>query len=380
MDSCGCGGAPDASAFGDAGANTLAHTASAVGGLALPQLQQLGLGNLLELRGVAPHAAPIGAFGRLQEVSAGKDTTVGHWELAGLITTRPFTVFAEGFPKAMIDAFAAETGRAVLGNKPASGTEIIKRLGPAQERTGAWIVYTSADSVFQIAAHEEVIPLDELYSACEVARRLCDPHRVARVIARPYVGRADQGYTRTYNRKDFGCPPPEPTVLQRLEVEKIPVVGLGKIWDIFCGLGVSESIHTEGNTDGMTKTVERLATLDHGLMFINLIDFDAKYGHRRDVQGFARALEEFDRQLPDLLQAIGDDDLLLITADHGNDPTHAGSDHTREQVPVLAYGPPAAAGKSLGVRQGFVDVAATIAEAFALPWSGHGRSFYRELT
>jgi phosphopentomutase len=379
LDSCGCGGDPAAADYGDEGADTLAHTARAVGGLSLPNLQALGLGNIGSIEGVDPAARPAAAFGRMQERSVGKDTTTGHWEIAGLLTEQPFQVYPRGFPRDLLDAFAKETGRPVLGNKPASGTEIIEELGPEQLRSGAWIVYTSADSVFQIAAHEEKIPLDELYAACRVARRLCDPLKVARIIARPYVGQPGS-FNRTYNRHDFGMPPPSPTVLDRLQAAGVPVVGVGKIGDIFSGRGIDESIHTEGNADGMEKTLTRLSRFESGLIFVNLIDFDMLYGHRRNPQGFAQSLVEFDGYLPRLLEQIGPEDLLLLTADHGNDPTHQGTDHTRERVPLLAYGPTGAAATDLGVRDGFFDVAATVAEALGLSSGDHGASFLEKIT
>jgi len=379
LDSCGCGGDPHAAQYGDAGADTLGHTARAVGGLTLPNLQAMGLGNISPILGVAPAQQPTASFGRLQQRSVGKDTTTGHWEIAGILTEQPFEVYLDGFPSSLIDAFCRETGRPALGNKPASGTVIIEELGPEHLRSGAWIVYTSADSVFQIAAHEEKVTLDELYAGCRVARRLCDPLRVARIIARPFVGQPGS-FSRTYNRHDFGMPPPEPTVLDRLQQANRRVVGVGKISDIFSGHGVDESIHTEGNADGMERTLARLATLESGLLFVNLIDFDMLFGHRRNPEGFASSLEAFDGFVPRLLQQIGDDDLLLLTADHGNDPTHQGTDHTRERVPVLAYGPAAARGKDLGLRHGFFDLAATVAEALGLTPAKHGRSFLQEIT
>ncbi|MCC6747627.1 MAG: phosphopentomutase [Deltaproteobacteria bacterium] len=378
LDSCGCGRAADADRYGDAGADTIGHTARAVGGLKVPHLGALGLGNLTRAEGVSSADAPRAAYGRLAEASAGKDTTTGHWELAGLVTTEPFRTFPDGFSEELIAAFAEETGRGVLGNVPASGTAILDELGEEHLRTGSWIVYTSADSVFQIAAHEEKVPLEELYAACRVARRLCDPLKVGRVIARPFVG-SPGAFKRTYNRHDFGMPPPEPTLLDRLHAAGVPVVGVGKIGDIFSGQGLSESIHTEGNADGLVKTRDRFARLDRGLVFVNLIDFDSLYGHRRDATGFARCLEEFDAFLPELLPLVGQDDLLILTADHGNDPTHAGTDHTREHVPLLAYGPARAAGRNLGVRTSFCDVGATIAEALGLAALPRGQSFYGEV-
>ncbi len=378
LDSCGCGGDPAAEQYGDAGADTLGHVAESVGGLDLPHLQAMGLGNISTIKGVPPSHHPLAAFGRMQEISMGKDTTTGHWEIAGLVTDKPFAVFADGFPQDLIEAFAQETGRQVLGNKAASGTVIIEELGAEQLQTGAWIVYTSADSVLQIAAHEEVIPLSELYAACKVARRLCNKLRIARVIARPFIGQPGN-FRRTYNRHDFGMPPPSPTVLDRLHEAKQPVVGVGKISDIFSGRGLTESIHSEGNADGLQKTIGRFARLEAGLLFVNLIDFDMLYGHRRDPQGFAVALAEFNAFLPRINALIGPGDLLLITADHGNDPTHRGTDHTREQVPLLAFGPARASGYNLGLRCALTDVAATVAEALGVDPMPAGTSFYQEI-
>jgi phosphopentomutase len=315
----------------------------------------------------------------MQEVSVGKDTTTGHWEIAGLVTTEPFAVYPDGFSSELIEAFAAETGRGVLANKPASGTVILEELGAEHVATGKWIVYTSADSVFQIAAHEEVVPLDELYAACKVARRLCDPLRVARIIARPFVGQQGS-YSRTYNRHDYGMPPPGPIVLDRLAKAGVPVVGVGKISDIYSGRGLSESILTAGNLDGLEKTAARFAELERGLVFVNLIDFDMLYGHRRNAEGFAVALKEFDDFLPRLTEQVGPDDLLLLTADHGNDPTYSGTDHTRERVPLLAYGPAGAASRDLGLRQGFFDVAATLAEALGAEPLDRGASIMEEIS
>ena len=379
LDSCGCGGDPEAADYGDSGADTLVNTAEAAGGISLPNLADLGLGNISSMKGVMPSDSPTAAWGRLQEKSVGKDTTTGHWEIAGLLTREPFQVYANGFPEEVIDDFARETGRKVLANKPASGTEIIKELGAEHLDTGAWIVYTSADSVFQIAAHEEKIPLTELYAACKTARRLCDPLRVARIIARPFVGEPG-AFERTYNRHDFGMPPPGDTVLDTLKGHGHSVVGVGKISDIFSGHGLTESIHTEGNADGLVKTAERWARLESGLVFVNLIDFDMLFGHRRNPLGFAGALKEFDAFLPRLLEGVGPEDLLLITADHGNDPTYPGTDHTREQVPILAYGPSGAADRALGVRTCFGDVGATVAEALGVSAPDHGTSFLKAIS
>ena len=379
LDSAGCGAAPDAADYGDEGADTLGNLSRAVGGLGLPHLQGLGLGNLTHILGVPPVARPEGALGTMREASAGKDTTTGHFEMAGLLVAHPFRTFPAGFPAEMVARFEAAIGRRVLGNKPASGTAILDELGAEHCRTGRPIVYTSADSVFQVAAHEEVIALDELYRMCGEARRLCDELGVARVIARPFVG-GPGAWRRTYNRRDFSTPPPEPTVLDALLAASVPVVGIGKIWDIYSGRGVSESVHSEGNADGMARTLEVLGRLPRGLCFVNLVDFDMLYGHRRDPAGYAAALVAFDRFLPSLRRALGPGDLCILTADHGNDPTFPGTDHTREDVPLLVLG---GAGSrvagALGVRQGFYDVAATLAEAFGLPPWPRGRSFLGEV-
>jgi phosphopentomutase len=384
LDSVGIGAAPDAAAYGDAGANTLAHLAAAAGGLRVPVLQRLGLGNIpallpdgMALAGVPPADPPEARFGALRERSRGKDTTTGHWELAGLLLEEGFPVFPPGppaFPPDLVDAFAQRTGRAVLGNRAASGTQIIQELGDAQRTTGAWIVYTSADSVFQIAAHEAVIPLEELYAACRVARVLCDPYRIGRVIARPFVGPSAGAYTRTENRRDFSLPPPGPTILDHLQAAGIRTVTVGKLDDVFVNRGISTAIHVENNPDAAQAVLECTA---HGaplFVFANLIDFDMLFGHRRDAPGYARALEEADAFFARLLPRLGPEDLLLITADHGNDPTFRGTDHTREYVPLLAY-TPGTPGGSVGIRNGFFDVAQSLAAWFGLPPMEHGAAF-----
>jgi phosphopentomutase len=378
LDSVGCGELPDAAAYGDAGADTLGNLSYKVGGMTLPFLQQLGLGHLTTILGVPPVAKPVGAFGKMKEASAGKDTTTGHWEMTGLRVSKPFPTFPQGFPSEMMDRFAREIGRGFLGNKPASGTEIIEELGAEHLKTGKIIVYTSADSVFQIAAHEEKVPLDELYRICEIARRYCDDLPVARVIARPFVGEPGK-FKRTYNRRDFSMPPPSPTVLDEIADAGLPVVGVGKIWDIFSGRGVTENLHSEGNDDGCRLTVEALGRVERGLVFTNLVDFDMLFGHRRDPEGYARALKSFDDWLPKIEAQLGPRDLLLITADHGNDPTFRGTDHTREYVPILARGMKSAAA-DLGVRDGFYDVGQTLADAFGLQARERGRSFLPQLT
>ena len=376
MDSVGAGATPDADRYGDAGADTLGHVAEAVGGADLPNLAALGLGNLLPMRGVKPARAPRGAYGRCAELSAGKDTATGHWELAGLRIDTPFRTFPDGFPEEILAPFREQTGRGVIGNEPASGTEILDRLGAQHVATGDLIVYTSADSVFQIAAHEDVVPVEELWKICRIARAILDPYNVGRVIARPFVGPRPGEYKRTYNRRDFAMPPPEPTVLDRMHEAGWPVIGIGKIGDIYCGRGLDEDIHTQGNVDGMVRTREVLGRVDRGLVFVNLVDFDTLYGHRRDPAGYYGCLRELDAELASLDSLIDPGrDLVLITADHGNDPTFPGTDHTREYVPILAYGPATAAGVDLGARGSFADVGATLAEIFGVAAPANGQSF-----
>jgi phosphopentomutase len=378
LDGCGIGALPDAARYGDVGANTLGHVAEACGGLKLPNLQALGLGNILELPGVPPVAAPLGGWGRMAEASAGKDTTTGHWEIAGIIEPNPLPTYPTGFPEEIIAALRRETGLDFLGNIAASGTEILKELGDEHVRSGRPIVYTSADSVFQIAAHEEVIPVERLYEICCAARRILDPYRIGRVIARPFIGGAPDNYRRTANRHDFSLSPTAPTILDGLTAAGIPVYGVGKIRDIFAGRGVGDFVFSSDNRDGMAKTLTALAQRERGLIFTNLVDFDMLYGHRLDALGFGQALEDFDRWLPECRAALNAEDLLIVTADHGCDPTTPGSDHTREYVPLLAWSPGMARGTALGERTSFADVAATVAEAFGLP-VGAGRSFWREL-
>ncbi len=384
LDSAGIGAAPDAADYGDAGANTLGHIARAAGsGLRLPNLQRMGLGNIpallpdgLSLAGVPPSGAPSADYGAMREISAGKDTTTGHWEIAGLLLAEGFALLPSGppsFPETLIAEFARRTGRSILGNKAASGTAIIEELGARQMQTGAWIVYTSADSVMQIAAHEEIIPLAELYSACAIARELCNPLRIGRVIARPYTGRPGQ-FQRTIRRRDYSFPPPEPFVMERLVQAGRPVVMIGKLEDIYAGRGFTQAFHTGNNRDSQQKTLELAATQSDGLIMANFIDFDMLYGHRRDAGGYARALEQTDAFLGELLPRLGADDRLIITADHGNDPTFAGTDHTREYAPLLVY-QRRRPGRALGIRQGFFDIARTLTDWFNLPPWPRGKSF-----
>jgi phosphopentomutase len=377
-DGVGCGGAPDAAAYGDAGADTLGNLARKVGGLALPNLGALGLGNLTTIAGVPRTDAPAGAWGAMREASAGKDTITGHWEMAGLVTEEAMATFPNGFPAAITDELRAAARRELLGNKTASGTEIIEELGPAHLKTGALILYTSADSVLQIAAHEEIVPLPELYSICEKARGIADRNRIGRVIARPFVG-APGAFRRTYNRRDYAMIPPAPTLCDVVAAAGLPTVGVGKIGDIFAGRGIGESIHSEGNADGLRLTLEALARVPRGLLFVNLVDFDMVYGHRNDAPGFARALAELDAWLPAFRRALAPGDLAFITADHGNDPTTPGTDHTRERVPLLAFGP-AAQPVALGDRDSFCDLGQTIAAGLGVPPLGRGTSFLDVLT
>ena len=373
LDSVGAGALPDADAYGDAGADTLGNTADAAGGLHLPHMAALGLGNLHPIHGVPPTAAPAARHTRLAEASAGKDTVTGHWELAGLVSDTPFATFTDGFPREIIDPFRDRIGRDILGNFAASGTEILDRLGEEHQATGRPIVYTSADSVFQVATHTETVPLDTLYRWCGIARELLDPHRVARVIARPFVGEPG-AWRRTYDRKDFAMAPSAPTVLDRIAAAGLPVVGVGKIEDIFSGRGITESHHTEGNDDGLRKTRALMDRVDGGLIFVNLVDFDMVYGHRRDPAGYARALAETDAFLPTLLEGCRDDDLLLFTADHGCDPTFtAHTDHTREYVPLLAWSRRVPGGP-VPIQETFAAVAATVASWLGVSWDGPGES------
>lgn len=380
LDSVGIGELPDAPKFGDEGAHTLGHIAERVEGFALPNMQKLGLGSIAPLKGI-PASEQTGAYyGKMAEVSVGKDTMTGHWELMGLKVDIPFNVYPDGFPAELIEAFEEETGRKVLGNKPASGTEILDELGAEQVKTGSWIVYTSADSVFQLAAHEEIIPLDELYNACKIARRLTMDERfsVGRVIARPYVG-TPGAWKRTPNRHDYAVKPPAPTVMNKLKDAGLDVISIGKIYDIFDSEGITDATSTKSNADGIRKTIDAMDKQFHGIVFTNLVDFDSLFGHRRDPEGYAGALVEFDQALPELMSKIGEEDLLILTADHGNDPIHSGTDHTREYVPVLIYSPALKGSGSIGVRATFSDLGATIADNFGTQGTGHGESFLQLL-
>lgn len=381
MDSVGIGEAPDAELYNDKGADTLGHIAEHMNGLNMPNMKKLGLGNIRELKGIPAVAEPMACYGKMQEASKGKDTMTGHWEIMGLNVQTPFQTFPNGFPQELIDEIEKRTGRKVIGNKPASGTAIIEELGKEHMETGALIVYTSADPVLQIAAHEEIVPLEELYKICEICRELTldDRYKVGRVIARPFVGEPGN-FTRTANRHDYALKPFGRTVMNELKDSGFDVIALGKISDIYAGEGVTEAIRTKNNMDGMDKLVDSLKKDFHGLSFLNLVDFDAVYGHRRNPEGYGKALEEFDARLPKVLDLLQDDDLLIITADHGNDPVHHGTDHTREYVPLLVYSKRMDKGVSLGIRETFADVGATIADNFKVKMPEYGTSFLDELS
>ncbi len=377
-DGLGVGAAPDAERFGDAHADTLGHVLS-LGHAKMPHLSALGLGNLPPTCSTAREPSPTGAFGRLAEKSAGKDTATGHWEMMGLVTSTGFELYPRGFPAALIDRFARETGRRVLGNKAASGTEILKELGDEHVETGALIVYTSGDSVFQIAAHEKVVPPDELYRYCRIAYHLaCEEFGVCRVIARPFLGESPRTYKRTPNRRDFAVPPSGETLLDHLAAASLPVYGVGKIEDLFTGRGIQEAVHTVSDDDGVNQTIAALGRWPAGLIFTNLVDFDTLYGHRNDVQGYARNLEAFDARIPDLAAALREDDMLIITGDHGCDPSDESTDHTREFVPLIVAGKRVRAG-ALGDRGSFSDIAATLAENFGLDPKIPGDSFLKAI-
>ncbi|WP_277677923.1 phosphopentomutase [Gracilibacillus dipsosauri] len=379
LDSVGIGEAPDAEAFQDKGADTLGHIAEHRGGLNMPNIAKLGLSNIREIKGIEPAAEPKAFYTKMQEASNGKDTMTGHWEIMGLRIDTPFRTF-EQFPAELIHALEKKTGRNVIGNKPASGTEIIKELGEEHIKTGNLIVYTSADSVLQIAAHEEIVPIRELYKICEIARELTldEKYMIGRVIARPFIGKPG-AFERTSNRHDYALKPFGRTVMNELKDGGFDVIALGKISDIYDGEGVTETIRTKDNTDGIQKFIDSMSKSFHGLNFLNLVDFDAKYGHRRNPAGYAEALEAFDTRLPEILGNIGTDDLLILTADHGNDPTHHGTDHTREFVPLLVFHQNITKANRLPIRETFADIGATIAENFDVKRPQHGTSFLQDI-
>jgi phosphopentomutase len=368
LDSVGVGELPDAGKYGDRGANTIAHVAREAGGLRLPNLAALGLGNITTIIGVSRNKNAVGCFGKMAEASEGKDSTTGHWEIAGIITHKAFPLYPNGFPKTLLDKFLRVTGcKGYLGNKPASGTEIIKELGDDHVRTGYPIVYTSGDSVYQIAAHQDVIPLEGLYDICQKTREhvVVGEHRVGRVIARPFVGTSGS-YTRTPYRRDYAVEPPSDTMLDVLHAHGVSTRGIGKIDDLFSGRGLQEKIHIKSNAEGIEKIIKTGTSMQSGFLMANLVDFDMLYGHRQDAQGYAKALEEFDLKIPEIQNCLGDGDLLIVTADHGNDPTDESTDHTREYVPVLCYTPSGKKNVDLGVRSSFADIGKTVTDFFKI--------------
>ena len=379
IDSVGIGALPDSEKFGDVNVNTLGNIVKAYKDIQLPNMIKLGLSNIDGIDSLDSIDNPIGSFGRASEVSKGKDTTTGHWEMTGVLVETPFKTYENGFPKEIIDEFERKTNRKVIGNKPASGTAILDELGEQQMKTGEVIVYTSADSVFQIAAHEEIIPLEELYKMCEIAREIMmGENAVARIIARPFVGKPG-AFERTSNRRDYSLSPFEDTVLDTIKKSNLDVIGVGKIEDIFNKQGITEAIHTKDNMDGVDQTINYMKKENKGLIFNNLVDFDSKYGHRRDVEGYKKALEEFDARIPEIIDNMKDDDILIINADHGNDPTYKGTDHTREYIPVLVYGKNINKGYNLGTRKSFADIGATVADILNVDLPKHGESFKSEI-
>ena len=379
LDSVGIGEMPDADQYGDVGSNTLGNIADQVGGMEIPHLEKLGLGNIAPLKGVAVMDTPEGAYGKSAELSVGKDTVTGHWEMSGVILEKPLNTYPEGFSKEIMDAFESKIGRKTLGNVVASGTEIIERLGDEHVKTGYPIIYTSADSVFQIAAHEGVIPLDELYRYCEVAREmLVGDWQVGRVIARPFVGE-DGVYTRTENRKDFALDPFNKTILEYVKEAGQNVMCVGKISDVFNNIGVTHSVHTKNNMQGVDETLKFMKKDLGGLLWTNLVDFDMKYGHRNDYVGYYNAIKEFDERLPEILETMTEDDILILTADHGCDPTTPSTDHSREYIPILVYGKNVKPGANLGVRRTFSDIGKTVLEYLGVQNDLYGESFWSDI-
>lgn len=379
LDSVGIGELPDAELYGDKGSNTLGNISKTVGGLKLPNMEKLGLGHIDGIKGINKTNSPIGCYGRFDEVSQGKDTTTGHWEMTGVCIETPFPTYPSGFPKDIITTFEEKINNEILGNKPASGTAIIDEFGEEHIKTGHPIVYTSADSVFQIAAHEEIISIEELYKMCEIARDILKgKHSVARVIARPFTG-SPGNFTRTSNRRDFSLTPPHNTLLDNLKNSGYAVMAVGKIEDIFSGQGITDAIHTKDNMDGIDQTLNYMKQNDTGLIFTNLVDFDMEWGHRNDVNGYAKGLENFDKRLAEIIDNMNDTDVLFITADHGCDPTTLGSDHSREYIPLLAYGKDLKSNINLSTRNTFSDIGQTIAEIFDISPIKNGVSFLEQI-
>ncbi|MDW7659842.1 MAG: phosphopentomutase [Bacillota bacterium] len=379
LDSVGIGGLPDAEQFGDFNVNTLGNIAKSTDDFKIPNLKKMGIGNIEGVDAIEADPSPIGAFGRSLEASNGKDTTTGHWEIAGLYIEHPFKTYPDGFPDHIIKAFEEQTGRKVIFNKPASGTVVLDEYGEEHMKTGNPIVYTSADSVFQIAAHEEIIPLEELYKMCQIARdMLRGDDQVARVIARPFVG-TPGNFQRTSNRRDYSLKPFDKTVLDFAKEAGLEVKAVGKIVDIYDGEGITEDVHTKDNMDGVDQTIRFMKEDFKGILFTNLVDFDAKFGHRRDVDGYRQALEEVDARFPEMMSLMKEDDLLIVLADHGNDPAYKGSDHTREYIPILIYGDHVKKGVDIGTRKTFADIAATISDILEILATPYGTSFKNEI-
>lgn len=378
FDSLGVGEMPDAGEYGDAGSDTLDNTSRTVGGLSVPNLSAMGLGLIEGVTEVLRAHAPTASYGRMIEASVGKDTSTGHWEMSGLILNRPLPTFPHGLPQELLDGFSITTGYGWLGGMAASGTEIIALLGPEHIKTGKLIVYTSADSVFQIAAHEDVVPIEELYRVCELTRAYLNTYNIGRVIARPFIG-AQGNFQRTHRRRDFSMPPPGQTVLERINAAGYPVIGIGKIGDIFVHRGLTQEIHTTSDADGVDKTIEAIRRQKDGLIFTNLVDFDTLYGHRNDARGYALALETIDARLPEMTGLLTDADILIITADHGCDPTTPSTDHSREYCPLIVYGKGLKAGVNLGTRRSFADIGATLAQIFKVEPPRLGKTFLPEI-
>lgn len=379
LDSVGMGELPDAKDYKDEGSNTLGNISKEVGGLRLPNMEKLGLGNIDGMEGIEKCDSPVGSFGKCAEMSMGKDTVTGHWEISGVVLRKPLNTYPEGFPKEIIEEFERRIGRKIIGNVVASGTEIIKELGDEHVKTGCPIIYTSADSVFQIAAHEEVIPLEELYSMCKTAREmLVGNWAVGRVIARPFVGTSGS-YSRTFNRHDYALDPFDKTVLEYVKENGKSVMAVGKIEDIFNKKGVTDAVHIKNNMDGVDKTIEYMKTDKEGFVFTNLVDFDMLYGHRNDVKGYAQALIDFDNRLPEIMESLGEEDVLMITADHGCDPTTASTDHSREYIPVLVYGKNIKSGVNFGIRESFCDIGKTVLDLLKVENKLFGNSFCKQI-